>query len=235
MSTEPSSTSAAAAEASSRGTHRRKGGRDRGRRLLLAAIPVGLLASGFLVFQASNAAFTAQTTSNAAFTTGDVVLTNSASSGITITGLTPGTSGSQCIDVTYAGNLSADVKFYLTNYSSVDGSSNPNNLGQYVQIKVQETNNNKDCAGTPTYGAGTTQDLKTWTDNVKDWATGTAAWGGGQAATNDKHAFKVTWTLPDCGTSPAFGAAGCPADQAAWDTLQGATASATITWEAHNH
>src|SRR5947208_2299389 len=96
---------------------RHRGRRRGGRRLMLAAIPLGMLASGAMVYQASNAAFTAQTTSNAAFTTGTVVLTNSASAGITITGVKPGTAGNQCVDVTYSGNLPANVKLYLTNYS----------------------------------------------------------------------------------------------------------------------
>jgi hypothetical protein len=213
---------------------RHRGRRRGGRRLMLAVIPLGMLASGAMVYQASNAAFTAQTTSNAAFTTGSVLLTNSASTGITITGVKPGTSGNQCVDVTYSGDLPANVKVYLTNYSSVDGLSNPNALGQYLQLTVQETNNNKDCAGGPTYGAGTTHDLKNWTDNFTNWSSGLAAWGGGAAATNDKHAFKISWSLADCGGGTAFGAAGCPANQAAFDALQGATASATITWEARN-
>jgi hypothetical protein len=213
---------------------RHRGRRRTGRRLMLAVVPLGMLASGALVYQASNAAFTAQTTSNAAFTTGSVVLTNSASTAFSLSGVKPGDSGNTCIDVTYGGNLPANVKVYLKNYTSTKPGPVANGLGQYLRVSIQETNNNKDCAGGPTYGAATTNDLSSLSTSYTGWSNGLAAWGGAQASQNDKHAFKISWSLADCGGGTAFGATGCPADQAAFDAFQGATAGADIVWEAHS-
>src|SRR3954467_796262 len=75
---------------------------------------VSLLVAGFLVYQGSNAAFTASTGTTGSFTGGTVVLTNdrSASALFNVTGLAPGATQTGCVNVTYTGSLDAQVRLY---------------------------------------------------------------------------------------------------------------------------
>jgi hypothetical protein len=215
-----------------RGRRRRAGSRG----LALAVIPVAVLGSGALVYQASNAAFTATTSSTAQFSSGTVSLTNSANVAFNVSGIKPGDSGNRCIDVTYGGSLTAAVKLYLTNYSST-GPASPNNLADFLRLTLQEGAGT--CASNPAYSyiagtnATTGASLVTLKTNSSNYGNGIGSWG---AATNgDVHSFIITWWLPDYGgTGPAFGSAGAPADQATFDAVQGSTASASFTWEARN-
>lgn len=89
-------------------------------RSLLAAVPVGLLFAGALVWQSTAAAFTAST-DNAGNTwrAGTVALTDSAGGSAlfdstTDGALQPGSTGSRCIRVDYTGDLPADIRLYVT-------------------------------------------------------------------------------------------------------------------------
>ena len=93
-------------------------------RSLLAAVPVGLLLAGALVWQSTAAAFTAST-ENAGNTwqAGNVTISNSAPATAlfdpTADGyLRPGSNGSKCIRVDYTGNLPASIRLSVTTPSS---------------------------------------------------------------------------------------------------------------------
>ena len=110
-------------------------GRRRGRagvRAATAVVSLALLASGAMVYQASNAAFTATTsTGNNSWTAGTVALTNSSSAtalfDATAEGVfTPGTTTARCVLVTYSGTLAASgVKLYLQNTVLTAGTNGP--------------------------------------------------------------------------------------------------------------
>jgi|tagenome__1003787_1003787.scaffolds.fasta_scaffold20699092_1 hypothetical protein len=208
--------------------------REGGRRLALAVVPLAMLASGAFVYQASNAAFTATTTSTASFATGTVALSNNAPSGVlfNVTGIKPGDSNNACVNVTYSGSLGADVKLYLT---SLTGSTGTGGLADYLRFTVEEGQGT--CAGNPSYsylaGSAVSTVSLTTLAAATSFGNGLSSWD--TTATGAVHAFRVTWSLPDYGGGgPAFGAAGAPADQAAFDALQGKTVGATFTWEARN-
>lgn len=98
------------------GTDPREDRRRRGGRVVVGlAIPLGIVVSGAIVWQASYAAFTATTESKEnSWETGTVILTNSqdddsVSALFDEKVLTPGQSGSKCITVTYSGSVAAEV------------------------------------------------------------------------------------------------------------------------------
>src|SRR3712207_1276823 len=84
---------------------------------LTVAAPVALIASAALVWQASNAAFTA-TTDNTGnnFSSGSVALgdDDSATALLTPSNLKPGSTNAECIKVSYTGTLaSSGVKLFV--------------------------------------------------------------------------------------------------------------------------
>src|SRR5256885_7097334 len=100
------------------GKHRAK---PRFRRLRGAGTVVGLLLSAAFVWQSSHAAFTDTTTNPGnTFTSGSVTVTDN-KGGVKVfnlSGLKPGDSGDQCIQVTYQGTLSSStVNFYVDNFN----------------------------------------------------------------------------------------------------------------------
>jgi hypothetical protein len=83
----------------------------------LAAAGVGLAAAGALVIQGSNAAFTANTVNNGnTVSAGTVVLEDDDANTklFDVTGLNGGQTLTRCINVTYKGSLTSDVKLYGT-------------------------------------------------------------------------------------------------------------------------
>jgi hypothetical protein len=172
----------------------------RSAKVVAAAIVVGLIGSGTLVWQASSAAFTA-TTDNPGnnWTSGSVALTDN-KSGVALfneTNIVPGPSVSKCIEVTYNGTVNADVKLYA--------SATTNALGQYLDFDV-ELGDGTSCASPGTYTrvygdadsvlAGDNSDtLKGLVDNHTNWLTGIGGWsptGAGQT-----RPFRFTYTLAD--------------------------------------
>src|SRR4051794_12174559 len=89
----------------------------------MLAIPVALVASGGLVWHASYAAFTATTDSRGnSWTAGSVALhdddgsantPSTATAMFNATGLKPGSTGENCLTVTYDGSIASGVKLYI--------------------------------------------------------------------------------------------------------------------------
>jgi Camelysin metallo-endopeptidase len=222
------------APASRRARHRGPR-REGGRRLALAVVPLAIVVSGAFVYQASNAAFVATTSSTASFATGTVTLSNNAPAGVlfNVTGMKPGDSNNACVNVTYSGSLGSDVRLYLT---SLTGSTGAGGLADFLRFTVEEGAGT--CASNPAYsylaGSAVAGVSLTSLAGATNFANGLSSWDT-TAVNGGLHSFRVTWSLPDYGgTGPAFGAAGAPANQAAFDALQGTNVGATFTWEAHN-
>jgi len=191
--------------------------RRRGLATLIAVI--GVVIASTLIWNASNAAFTATTTNGSnSFSAGTVGLTDNDSNGVlfNVGSLKPGATGSACLRVTYNGSLASAVKLYASSPSATAS------LDTYITLKVEEGA----FASVPAFPACTSfvaagapisnGPLSTFTTNSTSYATGVGTWApNGAAQTKD---YQFTYTL----------------SSAAPDSVQGATASLTLVWEAQN-
>jgi hypothetical protein len=175
-------------------------------------IPLALLASSAVVYQASNAAFTATTANPSnSWASGTVALTdNDAGAALfTASGIKPGDGGTKCIVVTYTGSIAASVKLYATGYTD-------NGLGQYLTFSVDEgTGTAADCSDFSSTTALYSGTLDGFATGSTAYASGLSGWApaGGSNATRT---FRFSWTLQDT------------------DNAQGKTSAATFTWEARS-
>lgn len=199
---------------------RRRARRDEGggrRRTMVVALPLALVASSALVYQASNAAFTASTSNGSnTWSSGTVALTDDDSSTVMFnaTGLKPGSTGIKCINVTYSGSLAAGVRLYVTSPSGT--------LGQYLDFTIEEGTGatggaTLSCSGfsaTSTLTAGG-ETLDSFTTAHTDFGSGVSTWAPTGAAP-DSRSYRVTYTLQDT------------------NSAQNKNAAATFTWEAQN-
>jgi hypothetical protein len=194
--------------------------------LLLAAVPVGLLASGMFVWQASYSAFSATATNSGnSWSAGTVTISASpstATAAFNVSGIKPGDNGKQCVKVSYTGSLNSTVKLYLKN-SDLTGTG----LGTYLTFQVREgSGNNSDCSDfsssandynnvdngtTPLTGTAFT--LAGFNTTAHDYASGVSSWA---ATTGGTKTYEFLWTLQDN------------------NSAQGLNSSATFTWEADN-
>lgn len=205
-----------------------------GRWVVLAVVPLALLGSGAFVYQASNAAFTGQTSAAASFGTGTVVIGNTPGTGtLSVSGVKPNDSGSRCFDVSYTGSLSSIVRLYLKTYTSVKASDGvtANPLGQYLQVKVEESSS---ACASASFSGGTYAGLASTASTRTDWTSGFQTWSNASITNPATRSFLISWQLPDCGGAVAWGAGTCPADQTTFDGAQGGSTGVTFVWEAHN-
>jgi hypothetical protein len=178
------------------------------------AVPVGMLVSSLLVWQASNAAFTATTdngTNN--WASGDVVLTDDDTTNVlfNVSNLKPGDNDTKCITVTYSGSLNASVKLYAS--STVSG------LAQYLDLTVEQGTGGAfgNCTGfTPDASPTYTGTLAGFTSTYQNFGNGWGSFTPVGGAPNDTKTYRIKYTLQN--------------DNAA----QAKTANATFTWEAQN-
>ena len=188
--------------------------RDFRRRPWLLALPVALLISSALVYQASRAAFTDSTTTGTNNWSAGTVIIDDSSSGsaiFTASNLKPTDTDQYCIVVSYTGSLAADVRLY----ANVSG-----NLAQYLDLVVEEGTGTPaaDCTGfTPVStlsGGGETLDSF---DTHHDFATGVSTWAPARGdSTPQTKAYRISYTVQDN------------------NAAQAQTATATFTWEAQN-
>lgn len=191
----------------------------------IAAIPIGLLVSGILVWQSSYAAFNAVVDNGGnSWSAGTVALSgddnsNSGTGAVgtamfTPTNLKPGSTGSDCVKVTYGGSLASAVKVYVR----PGGLTDLDALAAQIDVIVVEGDGGgfRSCgsfaAGTTIY-TGTLSGLATAATN---FTSGRGTWS--PTAAGEVKTYKITYTLRS--TAP--------------NTMQGKTAGATFTWEAQN-
>ncbi len=228
------------------GRRRRRGA---GRRAALAVVPLALLGSGALVYQASNAAFTASTsTGSNSWTAGTVAVTNSSSGSALFnpTAVKPHSSNavSSCLRVTYTGSLASDVQFYVTGYANPVAGANSRNLGSYLRVNVELSSTettNAACAGftaTNTFvnPGGSGGDTLATLAGYGAWGSALETWSAAAGnVTPRTRSYKITYWLPDFDEAGITGAtANAAGDQALLNDLQGARTTATLTWEARN-
>lgn len=190
------------------------------------AVAGGIVVSGALVWHSSYAAFTDTTTNPGnSWTAGSVTLTDN-KNGValfTASGLVPGDTGNKCIQVTYSGDVAAEVKLYgvYTDTAPIDA-PDATELAPYVEFAVEEgSGTQEDCSdfvNTSTlYGTQPAFDpAKTVADfatNVGSYATGLSSWAPSATATRT---YKVSYQLKDD------------------DAAQGKSVKLNLVWEAQS-
>jgi hypothetical protein len=209
------------------------------RRVKVAAVVAGFVASGMMMYAASYATFTS-TTSNAndQWSSGTVVLTDddSAQAMFAIGNSTGGRVDSglmkptqdvvNCVEVSYTGNIASTVRLYVSGRSETTGTTPAGATGllSYLHVKIEEGTggvygNCTGFVGTTIWDTGThvnaASDLLGVfpTTRTLGPSSNTASWVNGTTKV-----FKFTITL----------------DTSTPDSSQGATATATFNWEANN-
>ncbi|HET9202218.1 MAG TPA: hypothetical protein VFP67_03630 [Acidimicrobiia bacterium] len=196
----------------------------RRRRALRAATPLAaLLVAALLIWQGSNAAFSATTdNTNDTWATGNMVLTNNGG-GTTYAGSTaalfnegnlkPGDNGVKCITVHSAGSLAGNLRLYRGSITGTNSAA----LAAVIDVTVDAvavsaaTNVQANCTG---YTGGTSGAVFTGTLNgmptTYAGATGTAVAGGAQRVV-----YRIGWTI----------------NATAGNSVQSSSAIANLNWE----
>jgi hypothetical protein len=186
-------------------------GAGRQRLAMVLAVLAGLVASGGLVWHGTSAVFTS-TTSNPSdsWTLGSVTLSDddTGSALFSASGLVPGSTGANCITVTYSGTVATSVKLYAS--ASADASS----AAQYLDLTIQEGSG----GGFGSCGAFTSSStiysgtLATFTSTKTAYGSGVGSWAPSSSGTK---VYKISYTL-NASTPSA---------------KQGAVTTATLQWE----
>jgi hypothetical protein len=171
------------------------------------AVVAGLMVSGIVVLQSTNAAFSGVTTNSGdSWAAGTVVLSDddSATAMFASGAIVPGQSAAKCIAVTYSGTLAGVVRMYVTGLTGT--------LAPDLQLTVEQSTGGgfPDCSAFNS-GAATqlfSGTLAAFAAQAYSFATGVGAWspsGSGQT-----RVYRLTWTLSSSTANSQQGAvAGC--------------------------
>ena len=180
----------------------------------------GLGAASVLVVQGSQAAFTDTTDNNGNSLTAGSVILNDDDGGATamfnVTGLNGGQTVTRCINVTYTGSLTADVKMYTSQPGGVGGTGLAPGLDLDIEVGTGATGGNTfSCAnftpGSQIFGA-TPATLAGFASTHTNFTNGVGGWSN---ATNPStRSYRVTMTVAND------------------DTYQSKSATVGFTWEA---
>lgn len=197
--------------------------------LVAAAVPLGLLASGLLVWHASYAAFVGTTDNQGStWTTGDVTISDddagSALFAPTASQLVPGDSGVRCIAVSYTGSLQSGpggVRLFGT-------ATGDTTLASALRLTVEVGSGGGfgSCSGFTTAQTvydGTLGGFTSGGSPHTDYSTGVGggSWvpGPSSASSPSTKTYRLTYAFP-AGSYDA--------------TYQGKTTGMRFTWEAHS-
>jgi hypothetical protein len=196
----------------------------RRRRALRAATPLAaLLVAALLIWQGSNAAFSATTdNTNDAWATGSLALTNNGG-GTTYSGTTaalftennlkPGDSGAKCITVQSGGTLAGSLKLYRGAVSGTNSAA----LAAVLDVTVDamtvssSTNVQANCTG---YTGGSSGAVYNGTLNAMP-STYAAGSGTAVAAGTQRVVYRIGWTI----------------NSGATNSVQSSSAQASLIWE----
>ena len=190
----------------------------RGLVIQIGAIGVALIMVGLLTIQGSQAAFTASTNNGVNnFASGDVSISDDDGAQVMfdLSNMAPGTTATRCINVTYTGSLTADVKLYGT----VAGLPLTPGLAPYLDTQIDIGSG---AAGGTTFDcSGFTGGTQVFDDTLAFFGTNRFDYGsgvGGFTGATDPttRSYQITVTLLDD------------------DNAQAKSATATFVWEAQN-
>lgn len=185
--------------------------RSRGRRLSAAA--TGLLLVSTLTWHSTRASFTDMVrNSGNTWLTGTVALTDSRA-GVAMfsaadTPLRPGTGSSRCLDVTYAGDIEAEVRLYISALDDHGGE-----LDEALAMRV-DMGSGSSCASPGSWTELSHSDLRSAARDASTWADGMAADSWVAAGNGESRPYRFTPVLADD------------------DRAQGDQISVAFTWEA---
>lgn len=188
----------------------------------LAAAPVAIVLAGAMVWQASNAAFTATTrNSGNSWSTGQVALTDDdkGAAAFTVENLVPGQTGTKCIAVTSNSTVPGEVRSYVQNLATSAAG-----LEDHITLTVERGTGGSfnNCDGfTPVEAAPEAYSLKELSAANHDYATGGThtAWDT-KGNPGESTVYRGTWKFDAAGLS-----------QSQVDALQGARTSIDLVWE----
>ncbi|MFL4475579.1 hypothetical protein ACIPVK_16410 [Paeniglutamicibacter sp. MACA_103] len=186
---------------------------------MFGAAPLAILIAGGMVWQGSQAAFTASTrNAGSAWSTGNVVLTDDdlGAAAFTVENIVPGQAGQKCIVVTSQSNVPGEVRAYTQNLISAKG------LEDRIFFDLEQGTGGSfnDCTGfTPTANNVPELPLSTLASVNRDFATGGAPW---DTAGNpgETQSYRGTWRFDTTGMS-----------QSEVNALQGARVGIDLVWE----
>jgi hypothetical protein len=190
----------------------------RSRRIATLAIgPVAILVAGVLVWQGSNAAFTATTrNSGNNWETGSVVLSDDdqGAASFRVNGVLPGQTGSKCLVVTSESNVPGEVRVYLGNLGAQGLESNIT-----ISLAIGHGGSFANCTGFVAESTLPPLSLAAIYAGGSTYAAGVLPWDTAGTPGETK-SYKATWTFDTTGLT-----------QTQIDALQGKSASADVVWE----
>lgn len=193
--------------------------------IALSTAPVAVLAAGVLVWQGSQAAFTATTANNGnTWSSGKLTLTDDdqGTAAFHVENLVPGQSGSKCIAVTTTSNVPGQVRNYVR-HLTVSGQGLEDHL--MLKIETGTGGSSTDCS-TFTPALDYTPVKKSLTALAKDsydFNSGGVAWKTSGTPGGETRTYKASWNFDTTGMSP---------NQV--DALQGSQVSVDFAWELQN-
>ncbi|WP_146031809.1 hypothetical protein [Arthrobacter sp. AFG7.2] len=186
---------------------------------MFASAPLAILIAGGMVWQGSQAAFTAQTrNAGNSWSTGNVVLTDDdlGAAAFTVENIVPGQTGQKCIVVTSQSNVPGEVRAYTQNLITSRGMENR----IFFDLEQGTGGTFNDCTGfTPTANTVPEYPLSTLAAVNRDFATGGAAWKTA-GKPGETQSYRGTWRFDTTGLS-----------QDEVNALQGARVGIDLVWE----
>lgn len=184
----------------------------------LGSAPVAVLLAGLMVWQGSNAAFSAETRNiGNNWETGSVAISDDdgGAAMFQIQHVVPMQTGEKCIAVTATTAVPSAVKFYV-------GDLGADGLEAYVKVTVAQGTGGSfaSCTGFVADQTQASQTLAAIATDHSSWATSILPWTTSVDATKT---YKISWVFDTTGLS-----------QAAIDALQGKSASLNFEWELQN-
>jgi hypothetical protein len=179
--------------------------------------PIAILIAGSLVWQGSNAAFTATTRSAGNnWATGSVVLSDDSlgAAAFRVSGVTPGQTGSKCLVVTSQSTVPGEVRVYL---ATLGPQGLENNIT--VSLQIGTGGSFADCTGFVAATILPAQSLAAINTGIHNYATGVLPWDT-TGNPGESKTYKATWTFDVTGLT-----------QTQIDALQGKSVSADVVWE----
>ena len=186
---------------------------------MFGAAPLAVLIAGGMVWQGSQAAFTASTrNSGSSWNTGNVVLTDDdlGAAAFTVENIVPGQTGQKCIVVTSQSNVPGEVRAYAQNLISSKG------LQDHIVFDLERGTGGSfnDCTGfTPVPDNMPVVPISTLASTNRDFATGGAAWKTA-GTPGETQSYRGTWKFDTTGMS-----------QDDINALQGARVGIDLVWE----
>jgi hypothetical protein len=186
---------------------------------VFGAAPLAVLIAGGMVWQGSQAAFTASTrNSGSSWSTGNVTLTDDdlGAAAFTVENIVPGQTGQKCIVVTSNSNVPGEVRAYTQNLITSKGLENR----IYFDLEQGTGGSFNDCTGfTPVANTVPELPLSTLASVNRDFATGGAPWQTA-GTPGEARSYRGTWRFDTTGMS-----------QEDVNALQGARVGIDLVWE----